>query len=208
MCETTNKDLLLSANTQLALGYLFGSFFYGKKMNTQEIWKAVADSNGIYHISDHGQVKSLKYGKERILKPSLVGRPGNQYLAVDLVIKDKRKMHKIHRLVAMAFIPNPENKPQVNHKDGNKLNNHIDNLEWATAKENQQHAWDTGLKEATRLATIQANSKPVIDIVNGKKHDSLTKACEEIGEPYNLHQLRIFKKSKLQRFFYLTDGNR
>jgi hypothetical protein len=103
------------------------------------------------------------------------------------------------KTVATVGIP----KKDFEKIEMNKINNHIDNLEWATSKENQQHAWDTGLKEATRLATIQANSKPVIDIVNGKKHDSLTKACEEIGEPYNLHQLRIFKKSKLQRFFYL-----
>lgn len=168
-------------------------------MNTQEeIWKAVADSNGEYHISNHGRVKSYKCGKERILKPYLLGG-GLPYYAYSLHIKNKRKICKVHRLVALAFIPNPENKPQVNHKDGNKLNNHIDNLEWMTSKENHQHAWDTGLFEGKRLA----KSKAVIDIVTGKKYDALTLACTDINESYVRHKLRIWKKSKLQRFFYL-----
>jgi len=168
-------------------------------MNTQEeIWKAVADSNGEYHISNHGRVKSYKCGKERILKPYLLGG-GLPYYAYSLHIKNKRKICKVHRLVALAFIPNPDNKPQVNHKDGNKLNNHIDNLEWMTSKENHQHAWDTGLFEGKRLA----KSKAVIDIVTGKKYDALTLACTDINESYVRHKLRIWKKSKLQRFFYI-----
>lgn len=169
----------------------------------QEQWKAVADSNGEYHISDHGQVKSYKRGNERIMKPSLIGVLGNQYLAIGIWVNNKRKMHKIHRLVAKAFIPNHQNKPHVNHKDGNKLNNHIDNLEWATAKENQQHAWQTGLKESVRIALLKANSKPVIDVATGKKYESLKLACQCINEPYGRHQMRIFKKSQDQRFFYL-----
>jgi hypothetical protein len=180
-----------------------GLFLFAAKMKIQqEQWKAIADSNGEYHISNHGRVKSHKGGKERILKPGLSGRPG-RYWAINICINGKNKMHYIHRLVALTFLSNPDNKPQVNHIDGNKLNNHIDNLEWVTASENLQHAWDTGLNESMRLATIQANSKPVVDIVTGKKYDSLTKACEDISEPYNTHALRLSKKSKLQRFFHL-----
>lgn len=63
---------------------------------------------------------------------------------------NKNSLHSIHRLVAQAFIPNPENKKTVNHKDGNKLNNCIDNLEWATEKENQQHKWKNGLANYNR----------------------------------------------------------
>ena len=169
-------------------------------METQqkEQWKTIADSNGEYQISNHGQVKSFKYGMERILKPKL-GGIGLKYQYVGLYIDGKIHQVRIHRLVALAFVDNPDNKPQVNHKDGNKLNNHFDNLEWVTAKENQQHAWATGLNESRRLS----QSKPVIDNVTGKKYDSLKLACKDINEPYTRHQKRHMHSSPLQRFFYL-----
>jgi len=177
-------------------------------MKTQQIenWKAVADSNGIYYISDHGQVKSYKYGKERILKPFQIGKVGRKYFAVDIHINGKRKIKKIHKLIASAFIENPCNKLTVNHKDGNKLNNHINNLEWNTQKENINHAWKNGFCESTRQSTSKRRSKPVVDIVTNNKYDSLKKACDSIGEPYRCHLLRNQKKSKLQRFFYINDN--
>ncbi|MCD1628455.1 HNH endonuclease signature motif containing protein [Marinobacter shengliensis] len=70
----------------------------------------------------------------------------------------RRKTHMLHRLVAQAFIPNPEGKPFVNHKDGNKLNNHVDNLEWCTAAENNQHARATGLHKQARGHKVQYQS--------------------------------------------------
>lgn len=165
-----------------------------------ENWMVIAECNSIYHISDHGQVKSYKRGKERILKPTLTS---NGYAAVKICANGKRKIHKIHRLVALAFIPNPEQKGDVNHKDGNKANNHVDNLEWNTRKENVNHAWQTGLCESKRLATIERKSKPVIDVVTGTKYKSLINACQDINEPYSRHLMRIFQKSQNQRFFYI-----
>ena len=173
-------------------------------MKTQnEQWKAIADSNGEYYISDHGRVKSYKRSKERILKPALRGAPHSLYWAVRIKINEKWKTYNIHRLVALAFLSNTDNKPQVNHKDGNKLNNNAYNLEWVTSKENTQHAWDTGLFCKYKMSAVgKTNSKPVIDIVTGNKYDSLKLACIDMGECYQTQLSRIFQKSKLQRFFY------
>lgn len=100
----------------------------------EEIWKEIDGFDGDYLVSNLGNVKSLKYGKERILKP----RIQSGYYKV-LLYNNKKHEYSIHRLVANAFIPNPNNLPQVNHKDENKLNNCVDNLEWCTRKYNQNY---------------------------------------------------------------------
>ena len=101
-----------------------------------EIWCDIEGYEGLYQISNKGHVKSLKCGKERILKP---GWNAGGYLKVHLFKNAAAQDRLVHRLVAEAFIPNPENKPQVNHKDENKLNNCVNNLEWSTAKENSNY---------------------------------------------------------------------
>ncbi len=99
-----------------------------------------------YLVSNTGDVKSLFTG--RLCKYNIkVGYPTVGIYA-DNVSKPKNK--SIHRLVAQAFIPNPENKPQVNHIDGNKLNNHVSNLEWVTSKQNMSHAILLGLSSNQR----------------------------------------------------------
>lgn len=110
-----------------------------------ENWKTIFEE---YQVSDLGNIKSLKWGKEIILKPKVTTKG---YLEAHFRINGKDKIFKVHRLVAMAFIPNPENKPQVNHIDGNKLNNRVDNLEWATNGENQKHAYKNGLQKSGRI---------------------------------------------------------
>lgn len=91
--------------------------------------------------------RTYKNSKEKILKPydDLRG-----YFRVGLCSGGKRKKFRVHRLVAEAFIPNPENKPCINHKDGNKHNNKKDNLEFCTYSENLEHAWKYGLRKARR----------------------------------------------------------
>ena len=95
---------------------------------------------GIYEISTHGEVKSIRNNK--ILKP-FITKCG--YKQVELNLNGKAKKFLIHRLVAQVFIPNPHKKTQVNHIDGNKTNNDMSNLEWTTPAENTKHAYKNGL---------------------------------------------------------------
>ena len=108
----------------------------------EELWKDIDGFVGKYQISNMGRVRSLHWNKEIILKGG-ISKFG--YRRVVLTNNNYRKYYAIHRLVALAFIPNPENKPEVNHKDENKLNNRVDNLEWVTCKENIQ--WGTSLEK-------------------------------------------------------------
>lgn len=108
-----------------------------------EIWKDVKGYEGLYQVSNLGRVKSLdridrkgRLRKGRILKPSSNGRG---YLNVCLTVDNIPHTIKVHRLVAEAFISNPDNLPQVNHKDEIKTNNHADNLEWCTAEYNSNY---------------------------------------------------------------------
>lgn len=107
-------------------------------MREKEIWKDVNGFEGIYQVSNHGRLKSFKrITKGRILSNN--NKTGG-YLSVVLRQSLKIKSTRMHRIVAEHFVPNPENKPQVNHKDLNKQNNYFENLEWCTQKENNDHA--------------------------------------------------------------------
>lgn len=99
-----------------------------------EIWKDIEGWQGIYQISNKGRLKSFKKNSNGFI---LSNKNSNgDYFSVVLAYAGKKSFTRIHRLVAEAFIPNPENKPEVNHKDGNKQNNYIENLEWSTHSEN------------------------------------------------------------------------
>lgn len=100
----------------------------------EEIWKDIEGYEGLYQVSNMGRVKSVR--KNIILKNSIAR---NGYKRVHLYKNKKGKHFQIHRLVANAFIPNPDNLPQVNHKDENKLNNCADNLEWCTPEYNYNY---------------------------------------------------------------------
>lgn len=108
----------------------------------EEIWKDISGYEGLYQISNLGRVKSFrcssKFGKptEFILKPSLIN---SGYGVVTLYSNEKKRKFQIHRLVATAFLPNPLDFPCVNHKDENKLNNCVENLEWCTYQYNNNY---------------------------------------------------------------------
>ena len=106
-----------------------------------EIWRDVVGYERLYHVSNFGRVKSFHNGKTIIRKPAL----SNGYLKVSLCKDGSIRTHKIHTLVARAFIPNPKDKPFVNHIDADKTNNCVRNLEWTTQTENMQHASRMGL---------------------------------------------------------------
>lgn len=116
-----------------------------------EIWKNIPQYEGIYQVSSLGRVKSLKFNKEKILKNSL-DKKG--YVRVNLFKNGEALTFFVHQLVALTFIQNPLFKDQVNHKDGNKLNNCVDNLEWCTNLENIRHAYRTGLNGKERKARL------------------------------------------------------
>lgn len=105
-------------------------------------WKPIKGFEGLYEISNAGNIRSFHSREAKTLK---TWESKDGYIRVSLRKNSKIYSKLVHRLVAKTFIPNPENKPQVNHIDGDKTNNKIDNLEWCTAKENIQHAYDTGL---------------------------------------------------------------
>ena len=107
----------------------------------EEIWRDIPWYIWEYQVSNLWMVKSLKFWKENILK-----QINSWWYKILTLYKNKlRKQPKIHRLIAIAFIPNPENKPEVNHKNWIRDDNRIENLEWVTAKENMQHAFKTWL---------------------------------------------------------------
>lgn len=104
-------------------------------------WKPVPGYEGQYDVSDTGLIFSYK--TNRLLG---CGLTTHGYKQVALNTGHESKFCQVHRLVAEAFIPNPNDLPQVNHRDGDKTNNHVSNLEWCDNSQNQQHAYDSGLK--------------------------------------------------------------
>ncbi len=143
-------------------------------MSDKEIWKDIEGYEGYYQVSNLGRVRSLtrevrcgnsiRVFRERIRKPQIMSK-GYYQLALLKNGKDKRFL--IHRLVAYAFIPNPENKTEVNHINGVKTDNNVENLEWVTSRENSIHAVHTGLHNAIkgeRHANSKLNRKDVLEI--------------------------------------------
>lgn len=104
--------------------------------NKKEIWKDIKGYEGLYQVSNKGRIKSFYFSKEVILKNNM----RNTYEIIQLTKNKKRKSFQIHQLVAQAFLPNPNNYVIVNHKDFNRTNNNVDNLEWCSQKHNVNYS--------------------------------------------------------------------
>lgn len=143
-------------------------------MKLEEVWKIVNDYPN-YEVSNTGRVRNRKSG--RLLQQKL-GREG-RYMSVYLCNNGHENTQRVHRLVAKAFIPNPENKPQVNHIDGNRLNNHISNLEWCTSKENNLHAIKTELNHPGEY-----QKKPIRVVETGEIFNGVVECSKAIGADF------------------------
>lgn len=144
-----------------------------------EIWKEIPFTNGEYMVSSTGQVKTVKTG--RVLTP-IIDQRGYERVCLFKVNREKR--YKVHRLVAITFIPNPEDKAQVNHKDGNKRNNSVENLEWVTNDENMRHSRENGLHERHQRFCESRKKRVIathIDSGDQTVFDSILAARKAIG---------------------------
>ncbi len=138
-----------------------------------EVFKDINGYEGLYKVSNKGNIKSLvkRYKGINILNK---GIDKSRYSIVSLCKDKKHKTKTVHRLVAIAFIPNAENKPQINHKDGNKQNNNVNNLEFVTAKENMKHAFANGLIIRNTDKIAKQKRKVVLQI-NPENGDTVNK---------------------------------
>lgn len=140
-----------------------------------EVWKDIKGFERLYQISNYGNIKSLNYkrtGKEQVLKQNINGRG---YCYVNISINNKYKNILIHRAVAKTFIPTNNEKLDINHKDGNKQNNRVENLEWCTRSQNIQHAYNNGFKKGSKGMTYKKRCELAIEYIeeNEKEYGSL-----------------------------------
>lgn len=158
-------------------------------------WKDIEGYNGRYQVNVLGQVRvRLKDPRKRRGEYKIV--KGSKYSTGYIVFSlNNDRRYSQHRLIAQYFIPNPDNKPQVNHINGIKDDNRIENLEWVTGSENSRHADRIGLTVEARKATGRATAirllKPVRDKVTGRVYRGLKIACAEIGLNYRTEVGRI-----------------
>lgn len=158
------------------------------KSSYKEEWKEYQNSG--YYISSYGEVKrKLKNGRWRFLSNKAIDRYG--YPKITLSINGERRTISIHRLVAELFIPNPENKPQVNHINGDKTNNRMQNLEWVTGEENMEHCFTKLHHKATR---------PIVRISPDMREFKLFPSVSEAARVTRLNHKTIYEAAKT---FYL-----
>lgn len=152
----------------------------------EEIWKPILGYEGYYEISNTGRVKSLpRKGKGGHSGKILMPQVSSGYHKVCLCLNQQKLQKQIHRLVASAFIPNPLNKPEVNHINLNKFDNMLSNLEWVTSSENTIHAYNLGIiKKPTNKTKLKENDIHIIrDMI--KNGISTREICKKYNVSFN-----------------------
>lgn len=157
----------------------------------EEIWKDIPSYEGYYQVSNLGNFRSLprviRYKnngtRNYLAKRLLTETTKDNYQRITLMKEGVKTRYQAHRLVALAFIPNPENKPCINHIDGNKSNNVVTNLEWCTPSENMTHADNTGLRDMSKHHP--SNAKKIKCLETGEIFVSYYQAIKWLGKTTN-----------------------
>lgn len=176
----------------------------------KEIWKDIPNYEGLYQASNYGNIKRILFINNKIIKKQnkilkqTINKKNRKY--VSLYKNNNRKNCLVHRLVAQAFMPNPNNYPEINHIDGNPLNNSINNLEWCTKKQNSVHAYNNNLSKLKEYN--KKNSKPIIRS-DGIKYENSYIASKELN--VSVCSIRDVLKGRTKtckgyKFKYLKNG--
>lgn len=158
------------------------------------IWKDFIYSN-VYEISNIGDFRNKNTGKflkARVLKTG--------YMSIAPSHDGKQRHYSLHRIIAIHFIANPNNYEQINHKDGNKINNNILNLEWVTARENVKHSYTTGLKINPKGPKNPKSKLKIDDILEIKRLLNLKVLQKDIAKKFNISQ-SIVSKIKIKKMW-------
>lgn len=173
-----------------------------QRITKMEIWKDVPGIEGHYQASNKGVIRIINAGR----KPDIVKQYFNTYGYKTILVRKNSKWHTklVHRLVGAAFIPNLENKPQINHKNGIKSDNILENLEWVTVKENAIHAFKTGLRNSDHVRGIKNyNNKLTENNILTIRRNIFNKSQRQLAKEFKVSQVAIWKIMNRKTWKYI-----